>query len=138
MYCQAININSGAFPFDYLFFLYSGNPRDKGASTSVSFLTLHPIRAQGGSNKCWSTMCQSSSCLADMFDSDGVRNCRPLQLSLARSNLHGAWGHGIPKQNLKQKFGFRWGKKLSFTLQKSVNPHEQLSTEDKALPNQLH
>ena len=36
----------------YLFFLYSGNPRDKGASTSVSFLTLHPIRAQGGSNKC--------------------------------------------------------------------------------------
>ena len=58
-----------------------------------------------------------------MFASDDVRNCRPLQLSLARSNLHWAWGHGItPKQILKQKFGVRWGKKLSFTQQKNCQP----------------
>ena len=61
MYCRAININininSGAFPFGYLvfgylFFLYPGNPRGKGASTSIHFLTLHTLRAQGESVQC--------------------------------------------------------------------------------------
>ena len=42
----------GYLVFGYLFFLYPGNPRGKGASTSTHFLTLHPIRAQGESDQC--------------------------------------------------------------------------------------
>ena len=84
-------------------------------------------------------MCQSSSHLADIFASDDVRKCRPLQLSLARSNLHGAWGHGItPKQTYNRNLVLGGARSFLLLSRKAVNPHAQLFTEDGALPNKLH